>query len=127
MIRRVGKVALATTTGIATGTLVAIVALALAGLVVIALIAVTRSSPQEQARKAVQGLFVDAVGQRVAGVESCTKVRSDSDADVYRCRIKARSCNRHFQFVIYDGYDRSAAPYSVSAYAFQRPCAFPSD
>ena len=108
--------------GVVAGTGLAIVAVLL---VVVGVLWVTGKSPTERALAGVRAYIPSGSAVRVT---SCRLALADADYDVYRCRVVAPRCNRSYLFgVEKDASFYAIGPWSVSADALSKPCAFPSD
>jgi hypothetical protein len=106
--------------GLAGGLLIA----GLLAVVVAVVVGRARSgSASDQARSAVQSLFVNpATSRRTATVDSCDQIGESPGARIYLCDVTAPSCTRYFQFAVYRAPSYGAMPVTAPAFALQHPC-----
>jgi hypothetical protein len=99
--------------------------LAVAGGTVALVLWLHHQSPSEHARSAVQELYSNR--KPAPRVESCTEVRRDQEAVVYRCRITTESCTRRFTFAVYNNSWYQTVPATAPITILRDPCRFKSD
>jgi len=86
----------------------------------------TRESPSTYARKQAQTFFMRG-NKRTATVASCTRIGSNEQAVIYRCRIVAPDCVRTHRFAVERDRMYGSVPVSVSIRVGEYPCRYPSD
>lgn len=118
----------ARTAGVGCAAIVGGVVLSIVCLIGIAFLVIwrTRESPSTYARKHAQSFFVTG-GKRTATVTGCTRIGSNADALIYRCRIVAPDCTRTHRFAVERDRMYGTVPVSVSVAVGLQPCGYPSD
>ena len=83
----------------------------------------TSSSANDDARRAIQSLFVNpAASRQTAHVDSCDQIGANAQARIYLCDVTATNCTRFFQFAVYRESIYGAEPVSAPTFALSHPC-----